>query len=96
MTLASIKYTQRLGRRFDGRAPEIGVRNYRAVLRDTRSRVLVVVPQGSFNDRLPKITLRPNVATKFGVARSVVSLGSAKLTNFADRRYLLLVGKVAH
>ncbi|MBK1613331.1 hypothetical protein CKO44_07590 [Rubrivivax gelatinosus] len=71
------------------------LRNYRAVLWDKVGQVLVVVPQGSFNDRVPKVVLRPNVHTRFGgSAWSVVSLGSAKAANFGEQRYVLLVGRV--
>lgn len=75
----------------------VELRNYRAVLWDQLDQVLVVVPQGTLpataKARIPKIVLRPNVKTKFGDAMSVVSLGSAELSDLQDaNRYQLLVG----
>jgi len=73
------------------------LRNYRAVLWDKIDRVLVVVPQGDLGTagapRTPKIVMRPNIETKSGPALSVVSLGSAELSDLLDRnRYVTLVG----
>lgn len=70
------------------------LRNYRAVLWDTEERALVVVPQGSFSERLPKIVLRPNQNTKFGKALSVVSLGAVPAADLRVKRYQVLVGRV--
>jgi len=72
------------------------LRNYQAVLWDKISNVLVIVPQGELAPGRPgRIALRPNVATKFGDALSVVSLGSAEPGNLQDsNRYQLLVGKL--
>ncbi|WP_309679446.1 phage minor head protein [Polaromonas sp.] len=68
-------------------------RNYRAVLLDKTEGTLIVVPQGGFNDRLPKIVLRLNQKTNLGSAASVVSLGSAKAVNLKDvTQYELLLG----
>lgn len=70
------------------------LRNYRAVLWDTQGKTLVVVPMGSFNERIPKVVIRPNVPNKFGQAISVVSLGSASAADLRTKRYVLLVGEV--
>ncbi|WP_309376014.1 phage minor head protein [Rhodoferax sp.] len=68
-------------------------RNYRAVLWDKLKKTLIVVPQGSFNKTLPKITMRLNEPTKFGTSASVISLGSASAANLADpNAYDLLLG----
>lgn len=68
-------------------------RNYRAVLWDKLNETLVVVPQGRFNDTLPKIVLRLNQKTNLGSAASVVSLGSAKLENLSEAAgFELLLG----
>ena len=70
-------------------------RNYRAVLWDKVNETLVVVPQGSFNDTLPKIVLRLNKKTNAGSAASVVSLGSSSLENLVDTtQYELLLGDI--
>ena len=51
------------------------------------------MPQGSFNDRLPKIVLRLKQTTNLGSAASVVSLGSAKRVNLKNvEKYELLLG----
>ena len=53
----------------------------------------MVVPQGQFNDTLPKIVLRLNQKTNVGSAATVVSLGSAKLENLSDvKSFELLLG----
>jgi len=73
------------------------LRNYQAVLWDRIGQVLVVVPMpaDAGAGRLQKIVLRPNVRTKQGSALSVVSLGSAEVTDLADaKRYQVLVGAV--
>ena len=75
----------------------VELRDYRAVLWDQIGQVLVVVPQGTLpgaeKARIPKIVLRPNVKTKFGPAMSVVSLGSAELSDLQDlNRYRLIAG----
>ena len=70
------------------------LRNYRAVLWDTQAKTLVVVPMGSFNERIPKIAIRPNVPTKFGQTLSVVSLGTTQARNLTESRYVLLVGSL--
>ena len=44
----------------------------------------MVVPQGGFNETLPKIVLRLNQKTNLGSAASVISLGSAKAINLKD------------
>ena len=68
-------------------------RNYRAVLWDKLKKTLIVVPQGSFNKTLPKITMRLNESTKFGTSASVISLGSASASNLQDQNaYDLLLG----
>jgi len=68
-------------------------RNYRAVLWDKLKKTLVVVPQGSFNKTLPKITMRLNESTKFGTSASIISLGSASAANLRDSNaYDLLLG----
>lgn len=70
-------------------------RNYRAVLWDKLKKTLVVVPQGSFNKTLPKITMRLNEPTKFGTTASVISLGSASASNLQDpNAYDLLLGTI--
>lgn len=74
------------------------LRDYQAVLWDKIGEVLVVVPSGSMHgagQRLGKIVLRPNVQTKYGDALSVVSLGSANVSNLADaNQYQVLVGRI--
>lgn len=68
-------------------------RNYRAVLWDKLNETLVVVPQGNFNDTLPKIVLRLNQKTNAGRSASVVSLGSSSVENLVDiTQYELLLG----
>lgn len=68
-------------------------RNYRAVLWDKLNETLVLVPQGGFNDTLPKIVLRLNQKTNAGRAASVVSLGSSSVENLVDiTQYELLLG----
>lgn len=68
-------------------------RNYRAVLWDKVNNSLVVVPQGAFNQTLPKIVLRLNQRTKFGTSASVVSLGSSDALSLKDASaYELLLG----
>ena len=68
-------------------------RNYRAVLWDKVNNSLVVVPQDSFNQTLPKIVLRLNQRTKFGTSASVVSLGSSDALSLMDASaYELLLG----
>ena len=68
-------------------------RNYRAVLWDKLNETLLVIPQGAFNETLPKIVLRLNQKTNLGSAASVVSLGSAKAVNLKDvTQYELLLG----
>lgn len=70
-------------------------RNYRAVLWDKLNETLVVVPQGAFNDTLPKIVLRLNQKTNLGSAASVVSLGTAKLLNLSSSKsFELLLGSL--
>lgn len=77
--------------------PEL-LRNYRAVLWDEVSNVLVFVPQaslpGAAAERVPKIVMRPNTKTKVGQALSLVSLGSADQTNMTAKRYRVLIGKL--
>lgn len=77
--------------------PEL-LRNYRAVLWDEVSNVLVFVPQASLPgaavERIPKIVMRPNTKTKVGQALSLVSLGSADPTNMTAKRYRVLIGKL--
>jgi len=74
------------------------LRSYRAVLWDQISQELVFVPDQDMpeaEDRLPKIVARPNVKTKYGMAWSIVSLGSAKQADLRDpKRYRVLVGKL--
>lgn len=71
------------------------LRNYQAVLFDKQSGSVVIVPQGSFNQSIPRVAVRPNAKTPFGPAMSVVSLGSAHLSNLTDRnRFILLVGSL--
>ncbi len=71
------------------------LRNYRAVLWDATAEQLVVVPQGSFNDRIPTILLKPNLATSFGEALSIESLTTAAPAELRDaKRYVVLVGKI--
>ena len=70
-------------------------RNYRAVLWDIKGESMVVVPQGTFNETLPKITIRLNQKTKTGKAMSVVSLGSGQVTDLGNSKaYKLLLGKL--
>lgn len=75
------------------------LRNYRAVLWDQIDQVLVVVPAGKLPGdaaaHLPKIVLRPNVASNAGAALRVELLGSAGAADLADlRRFKLLVGSL--
>jgi hypothetical protein len=77
------------------------LRNYRAVLWDSKNGTLVVVPQGNFNADgmkaapVPKLVLRPNVRSKQGAALSVVSLGSSPAADLRKSgQYTLLVGKL--
>lgn len=74
------------------------LRNYRAVLFDKANQTLVIVPQGTLpgtRGRLATITLRPNVATKYGSALTPDDLGAASPAELSDAsRYQLLVGKV--
>ncbi len=68
-------------------------RNYRAVLLDLDQGSIVFVPQGSFNQTLPKITVRLNQKSKMGKTVSVVSLGSAAISNLDNpKKYRLLLG----
>jgi SPP1 gp7 family putative phage head morphogenesis protein len=68
------------------------LRNYRAVLWDTRENSLIIIPQDSFNETLPKIVLRLNQRAPGGNAASLVSLGSSDLGNLENSRYKLLIG----
>lgn len=70
-------------------------RNYRAVLWDKLSSSLVVVPQDAFNSRVPKIVVRLNHLKKQGGAASVVSLGTAEVSDLSDANaYQLLLGQL--
>lgn len=78
------------------------LRNYQAVLWDTKNGTLVVVPFGQatnwvgvLGDSVAKIVLRPNIKTKAGLAASVVSLGSSPRGDLLkSSQYKLLVGKL--
>jgi len=72
------------------------LRNYRAVLWDTKNQTLVVVPQGSFSKKaVPKIVLRPNIKTREGASLSVVSLGASPANDLLKSgQFVLLVGKL--
>lgn len=74
------------------------LRNYQAVLLDKTTQSLVIVPQGSLPGtagRLGTVTLRPNVATKYGSALTPEEVGSATPSDLANTdRYQLLVGKI--
>jgi SPP1 gp7 family putative phage head morphogenesis protein len=70
------------------------LRNYRAVLWDTRENSLIIIPQDSFNQTLPKIVLRLNQRAPGGKAASLVSLGSSDLGNLENIRYKLLIGEL--
>lgn len=68
-------------------------RNYKAIFWDIKSESLVVVPQGGFNNSVPKITVRLNQKSKLGKVISVVSLGSARRANLLDSNtYKRLLG----
>ena len=68
-------------------------RNYRAVLWDNDKETLLVIPQGGFNDTVPKIVLRLNQKTNVGSAAAVISLGSARLENLTEAAgFKLLLG----
>lgn len=70
-------------------------RNYRAVLWDNVSNSLVVIPQGAFNETLPKIVLRLNQKTKLGTSGSIVSLGSSDALSLQEvAHYELLLGSL--
>lgn len=70
-------------------------RNYRAVLLDTKSGNLVVIPEGSFNARTPKIVIRLNYASKNGTTAAVVSLGTAPLGDLAKAsQYEIILGSL--
>lgn len=72
------------------------LRNYQAVLLDKTTQSLVIVPQAKLpSGRLGTITLKPNVATKYGSALTAEDVGSATPADLNDaNRYQLLVGKV--
>jgi len=77
------------------------LRNYQAVLWDTKNETLVVVPQSGsgwpsvLSDRVAKVVVRPNVQTKAGLSASVVSLGSAPRGDLLKSgQYKLLIGKL--
>lgn len=75
------------------------IRNYRAVLWDSKNGTLVVVPQGSWfgvdADLVPKLALRPNMRAKQGMTVSVVSLGASTAADLVKSgQYTLLVGKL--
>lgn len=72
------------------------LRDYRAVLWDTQDQVLVVVPQGSFDEKkVPNITLSPNIKTAQGATMSVISLGASRASDLLKSdRYTLMVGKL--
>ncbi len=78
------------------------LRNYQAVLWDTKNGTLVVIPQGraewatdGAGVRVAKIVMRLNVNTKDGPSASVVSLGSSPVGDLLmSGQYKLLVGKL--
>lgn len=75
------------------------LRNYQAVLWDSKNSTLVVVLPASAERGakapVAKMALRPNVSTKQGVAVSVVSLGSSPVADLKKSgQYSLLVGKL--
>jgi SPP1 gp7 family putative phage head morphogenesis protein len=70
----------------------IELRSYKAVLWDAKGRALVLIPQGQFNDTVPKIAIKLNHKTKLGYTCRVASLGSAVLGNL--RSMQLLLGKL--
>jgi len=71
------------------------LRNYRAVFWDMNNDALVVIPTGSFNDKIPKIAMRLNRKTKQGKVVQVVSLGSAQQNNLTEASgYRLLLGSL--
>jgi SPP1 gp7 family putative phage head morphogenesis protein len=71
------------------------LRNYRAVLWDINADSLIVIPQGSFNNTVPKIVLRLNRRTTYGQAAELVSLGTTDLGTLRDANsYRLLVGNL--
>lgn len=71
------------------------LRNYRAVLWDKKANSLVVVPQGTFNQALPKIVIRLNQSSKSGITASVVSLGSSDAGSLSNPDlFELLVGSL--
>lgn len=70
------------------------LRNYRAVLWDTKDQSLVVIPQGNFDKKAaPQIILRPNASTNAGSSLSVERLGSVPAADLEGGDYLVLVGK---
>lgn len=75
------------------RLPEL-LGDYQAVLWDTQSKTLLVIPKGSFNNTIPKIALRPNQKYKGEDVVSVVSLGTASMRNLKQKQYTLVAGKL--
>ncbi len=75
------------------RLPEL-MGDYRAVLWDTKNKTLIVIPKGSFNQRVPKIALRPNQKYRGEAVVSVVSLGTAELPNLKQAQFTLVAGKL--
>lgn len=70
-------------------------RNYRALLWDKLNDSLLVIPQGAFNETIPKIVIRLNQRTKSGKVASVVSLGSTDALSLQEATaYELLLGRV--
>jgi len=71
------------------------LRNYQAVLWDTKAASLVVVPQGGkAGKQVPVAVLDPQVRTRFGHVMAVRTLDSRPLSELAGDRYQVLVGRV--
>lgn len=70
------------------------LRNYQAVLWDTTSGALVIVPQGPRTGDLPIARLTPNVRSRFGHVLAVTELSTASHRDLSGNRYRVLVGKV--
>jgi hypothetical protein len=72
------------------------LRSYRAVMWDIRSKSLLVIPQGSFNDTIPVIALKPDRQVEGRTCFAVTTLGSKDKATFNDvKSYTLLLGSIA-
>jgi SPP1 gp7 family putative phage head morphogenesis protein len=71
------------------------LRSYRAVMWDIDTGALLIVPQGSFNDTVPVIALKPDRTTALGVCFAITGLGSKDAATLrSGLKFKLLVGSL--